>query len=1025
MKAFGRLSALAVGCAVLGSLSVTPRAQAVEPAQAFVDGLRERGLYDYALEYLDRAGSNPLVPENFKQKILYEQGVTLVEQAGQLLSSSRQEKKLDAAQAKLSAFIEAHGENALAAEARNQLAKVLMARGRMLKRRTKTLLRAQEEQRTQLLGQARQYFDDAQHVFDESRAHYAEAIRKSKKDTPTAKADRDTLRRQWIQSRLWIAETIYERAGTHPADSADYRKEITATSEMYKALYEKNRRSLAGLHAHLWEGRCYQDLGQLDKAARCYEDLTLHVADLPVFRKLISEAHRRLAECFIHQAKYDEAIDKCSDWLAQARGAESREGEWLAVAYQLALAHAEKGRSLKSGSSTAKRHLRTARDWARETGRWTSEVQQPAQLLFAELGPTIKIAKPKSFDEAYNAATGAIDLMKSSQGVIHLARRNNPEQVDQLQEQLNESRAVAFDSFRAALAMADVQTDIEKINRARYYLCYLNYDSGRFYDAAVLGEFLARKYPKNAHAREAAKIAMAAYQRLYFHTDGNDKVFETARLVAIANYMIRRWPDEKEADDAYLMLVNFTVRQGKIRQAEQYVAKISPERRASAQIQVGRGYWNDYLRALGSDPSVRPDQAALDTMKGKAQSALEAGIEEMRDGPITATTASAALSLVQIYLDTSHYKQAIDLLEDDQLGPLPLVASRSTVVSYKGFAEETYKAALRAYISIRPPQSQQALDAMDALERLAGRDNDPQAAERLTKIFIGLGSQLQRVIEDLDRQGRTGEAARVATDFEVFLDRVSRRPTGNTWVSRHWIAQTYDNLGAGLDDGGALTKQTKTYYKKAIAAYEAILTEAARDRQFAPSPGALLHVKIRLADSLRKARRHAEAIERIGGILDEKPNMLQAQVVAARLYQDRGDYGEPKWYYHAIKGGNKDEKTGKNQIWGWAKLSRIAYRYPQYRGTFYDARYNMNLCRLQYAMTQPDEKKNATLRSARDDLTVMDLSYFDDAWIEWRPKFDRLLKDVQKNMKITPVGFDKNHSPNLSKASAERKTAKK
>ena len=1021
MKAILRLSALAVAWTALCSYYIGPRAQAAEPAQAFVDGLRERGFYDYALEYLDRARSDPFVSDDFQQKILYEEGVTLVEQAGRILDARRQAEKLNLAQEKLQAFVQAHPQSPLAPGARSQLAKVLMARGRGLTRQTEKLVPEQNDERDQLLEQARQHFDNALTVFEASQAHYATAlasIERSSKNSSGAAMARDAraslLQRHLVQSQLWIAEAMYERARARPDGD---RAELSTVAERYKELYEANKNSLAGLHARLWQGRCYQDMGQLDKAIECYEELIRQEASLPALRVLVSKAIKQEAECHIEMAQFDEVILMCEAWLAEARGAESQSPDWLAVQYQLALAHAEKGRSLRNGSAAAKKHIRTARELVREMVPLKSEFQQAAKLLFAELGPGAMTTLPTTFDEAYEAATAAIDMMRSSEAVLAMARRNNPDQAVEIQNQFDESRNVAFEYFRAALAMADAKTDRDKVNRARFYLSRLNYRSQRYYDAAVLSEFLVRNYPENDHAREAAKVAIAAYQQLYRRSAG-DRAFESARLVEIADYVAAIWPDEEQGDNANLILLNFAIQQGKIEAADQYLAKISPQRRAVAQLQVGVAYWNAYLRQQRSDPAVRMSAADLEALKVKAQTELKEGIERMRDEPVTAAMANAALSLAQIYLDTSQYTKAVALLEDAQIGPLTLVELNSPVVARDAFAEETYKAALRAFVSVSPPEREKALQVMDALEERAAEGDDPQAAEKLTLILISLGHRLQLVIEDLNRQGRASEAASVATAFEDFLERVSSRPTGGDWSSQKWIAQTYYNLAAGLDDGGALTQQTRTYYARAVTAYEAILEEAARDASFAPSEGDLLRVKIRLAECLGKSRAHSKAIELVAGILAEKPKLLEAQVIAARTYQNGGDSGEPNWYDYAIIGGHKDATTDKNLIWGWGRLSRKVFGNPKYRGIYLDARYNMNLCRLQSAMKQSDERRSDYLRSARDDLIVMDLSNSDDEWHEWRPRFEQLLKDVQRNMNIPATGYQDDDKASLSQTPA-------
>ncbi len=79
----------------------------------------------------------------------------------------------------------------------------------------------------------------------------------------------------------------------------------------------------------------------------------------------------------------------------------------------------------------------------------------------------------------------------------------------------------------------------------------------------------------------------------------------------------------------------------------------------------------------------------------------------------------------------------------------------------------------------------------------------------------------------------------------------------------------------------------------------------------------------------------------------------------------------------------------------------------------------MNLCRLQSAMKQPNVRQAAYLKKARDDLIVMDLLYSDDGWNEWRPKFERLLKDVQRNMKIPETGYPIDETSSVSQATAE------
>ena len=55
---------------------------------------------------------------------------------------------------------------------------------------------------------------------------------------------------------------------------------------------------------------------------------------------------------------------------------------------------------------------------------------------------------------------------------------------------------------------------IDDLNTIRYCLAYLDWAAEDYYDAAVLGEFLARRYPDGPERQRGAEIALKAYARL-------------------------------------------------------------------------------------------------------------------------------------------------------------------------------------------------------------------------------------------------------------------------------------------------------------------------------------------------------------------------------------------------------------------------------------------------------------------------------------------------------------------------------
>ena len=65
-----------LACCFMGGLFKS--AMAEEPSQAFLDGLRERGYYDSALEYLKSLETSRMVPAGMRDVLGYETALTLV-----------------------------------------------------------------------------------------------------------------------------------------------------------------------------------------------------------------------------------------------------------------------------------------------------------------------------------------------------------------------------------------------------------------------------------------------------------------------------------------------------------------------------------------------------------------------------------------------------------------------------------------------------------------------------------------------------------------------------------------------------------------------------------------------------------------------------------------------------------------------------------------------------------------------------------------------------------------------------------
>ena len=127
------------------------------------------------------------------------------------------------------------------------------------------------------------------------------------------------------------------------------------------------------------------------------------------------------------------------------------------------------------------------------------------------------------------------------------------------------------------------------------------------------------------------------------------------------------------------------------------------------------------------------------------------------------------------------------------------------------------------------------------------------------------------------------------------------------------------------------------------------------------------------------------------------------------VYQRRGDLEDAKWYNYALRGGQKDKKTGKNRVWGWIKLSQLAFRFaqrnPTYYDAYYEARYNLSQCSFSKAMKLKGDQRGKELARVQRSIEKFDLISSGDAWANHRPEFEKMLKEIQKLRQKKPVGF--------------------
>jgi len=113
----------------------------------------------------------------------------------------------------------------------------------------------------------------------------------------------------------------------------------------------------------------------------------------------------------------------------------------------------------------------------------------------------------------------------------------------------------------------------------------------------------------------------------------------------------------------------------------------------------------------------------------------------------------------------------------------------------------------------------------------------------------------------------------------------------------------------------------------------------------------------------------------------------------------------------AILGARPDKaKNNKNTIWGWGEIARMTAPTGsgsnQYKDQFHEARYNLALCRYNYAVAHKDTaQKKENFQRAKTDIAMIAGFYPDLGGDKWKAQYDTLLKSIQKALGERPLGL--------------------
>jgi cellulose synthase operon protein C len=1030
-----------VWVAVLTALSLAATlVRADEPYLKFLAGLKDRGYYDTALEYLQSVENDSRTPRDVKIVIPYERAQILIDGGSSVVSFDEQRAQLDQAEANLDRFVKSSPDHPLVGQANSD-------RANLLKRRAQVDVwdadaSSQPAQQRELQQRARRHLDQAKSIIAAAVAQHDKALKAFPTYIPeterTRRAERDEALARSMQAQLDAAEIDYWHARTFPLGSGERKKALEAAGTAFESVAQKYSQDVAGVYAVIWQGKCFEELGDAGKALGIYKRVLEHEDSQSVVQTLKDTALQFRLVCLNSDQKRDHSvvIEEAEAWLRNSPGRTTTPAG-LGIQWELCRALETLGNDRTRSEAQRRADLNQALDRARIVSRYGGENKANATRLVQRLMVSMdkKGAAPRDFESAYAAGSAIVEEAgKTGEAYRAAIAKGDTKAAAELMRMIRSSGEDAARLFTTALSMRTPRTDPEKGATARLQLAYAYFLQGRYLECAAIADHQMRTYATESQdvSREAGFLAMSALDAA-LASAGRGPSVEADWMQSIGESMIAKWPESDRTQEARMLLGRSAWNQQRFLDAARWWTAVPPaaSQFATAQISAGQAYWKRYIEAAQQPEADRPPLEELNRWKSSAIAALERGVSQRQvllsgTAPTPDDLVLGKLVLAQIRNLDGQYKGlagrdgAIELLTKSPHSVIAAVsvgegesrpsdASKARSAKIASFA---YQQLLRSYVGVRDLDA--ARDARQKLEQVAGSDN-PAA---LTAIYVEFGRELQRELNQLRAIGQSDRATKTREAFEDFLNDLAARSDGQSLTSLLWIAETYAGLA---DDARNSSDSFATYVQKSAEVYNRILARA-DEPGFLPSPSYKTAIRLNLAVNQRRQKDFQAAEKTILELLRESPSAPDLQAEAATLYEEwgiaEGSAGQAR-LVTAVSG-----RRTAPEIWGWNGFVQRLQREPAARRTdavnrlLLDARAHLASASLALAQSvqAPADKQRHLDRARHACLSFIRSTpgYSDEDY----DRFNRLYAAVQRESR-QPVTSLPRDSAQISAAVAE------
>jgi len=1012
----------------------------------FLGALRERAYYDYALLYLEQLEGRQDLPDTIRQVLPLEKALILLQEVRQSTAAAEQHAQLDLASGELARFLKEHPDHERAAQANSELGQVFVQKGRVdvFQSRSPANVRRKPE----LRKSAREFFQQAREVFTIAESQHKAAFEKydthiDQKKFPRLFEERRAVEQNYLQAQFNLAHVTFYESETFDSDSDENKKLLQQAAEQFEKIHNEYRSVIVGLYSRMWQGKCYEELGDTGKAMGIYKELLGHPGTNETLAQLKDAVQRFRMVCLNSRKDYTLVINEAVLWLNERRRVRHGSRDHLGILWERTLAREALATAEGAEEKQKNKLLRLALDDLKFIKSRSAELREVASDKERVIQTHLNLAgtDPVEFDVALSTGLSMVKRINGLNDKLLAAQTSGDGPVvEATKQERNELVTEAARILNLSLQLSDNTTELKDLNQARYLLAvaYFFLDDHE-YDAAVIGEFIARRY-KDATpnvALDAAYLSMTAHIEAFNANRSPTASTEADTVdlqpvITMAELITTQWPKQPKADDARVRLGEFYNRLKQYQKAADNFNQVdeSADQYLDAQLKAGQAYWNAYVAAASSDDSDPVDEKTTQKWLEQARQHLVVGIAKMQDSlPPDAKPSDALvyakLTLSMIHNETGEFPAAVELLAGKQFAVLPQVAATAPrpeqgVTSVK-FATAAYQQAMRAYVGTRNINKAQAV--LQELETLGNSDV-------VTSQLVQLGKQLQEEVERL-RSRNDPRLPDVVKSFEEFLTAMYEREN-QTLQMLSWVGLTYYDLGQGLRNGKippppeAVDKfaRSAAVFSDALQRYEADPTLATRNQA--------ANWKLRLARALHQQGEYEQALELITQILSKRARAIDVQMEAAMLLTDwaTADPSHAAEHLEAAIGGVKPSGGGDKVIWGWGTFSQKvmtamlqggdAQKNQEFTQMFAESRYWLAICRRRLGLAQSaTDEQVRYLELALLDITSTVHAGADISQTPWWTKLNTLNKDIHGDLgRTAPPDL----SPPTSIATAEPTT---